>query len=358
MDRRTLLRTGAVGAAAALAAPAIAQGTRTLKLAGTFPRGFPGLGQAAERLAARITAMTDGALTVQYFGGGELVPPFGVNDAVSTGAADMGHTAAYFAAGKIKATMYFTTLPYGLSASEISGWIQHGGGQALWDELYQPFNLKPLPVGNSMSQAGGWFKKPINSLDDLQGLKMRIAGLGGAVMQKIGMSTVNLPPPEIFPALQSGVVDAAEFVGPWNDVALGLSSVAPHYYMPAPHEPGALLECLINLEVWNSLTDSQRAIIEAAALAQSEETTGAYAYNNAIVLEQLIKDGVVPGAFPDDVVAALGVAAKEVIAAYPIGDPMSEKIHGGYVDYIKQCALNGKLLEGQMYMNRAAVWGV
>lgn len=357
MDRRTLLSGAALGAAA-LAAPAIAQEKRTLKLVGGFPRGFPGVGQGAERLAARITEMTDGALDVQYFGAGELVPGPGVNDAVSTGAADMGHTAAYYAAGKIPATMYFTAMPYGLSASELSGWIYFGGGQELWDETYAPFNLKPFACGSSMAQAGGWFKKPINSLDDMQGLKMRIAGLGGAIMQKIGVSTVNLPPPEIFPALQSGVVDAAEFVGPWIDVALGLAKVAPHYYMPAPHEPGALLECIVNMDVWNSLSPMHQSIVRNACLAQSEDTVSAFAYNNAMVFDQLVQAGAQPAAFPDDVVAAMGAAAVEVIAEYPNGDPMSEKIHEGYVDYVKKCAAVGKLLEGRMYMDRAAVWGV
>lgn len=357
MDRRTLLGGALVGATA-LAAPAVAQDKRNLKLVGTFPRGFPGVGKGAEDLATRITAMSDGALTVQYFGGGELVPPFGVNDAVSTGAADFGHTAPYFAAGKIKAAMYFTTLPFGLSASEISGWIQHGGGQALWDETYAPLNLKPFYAGNSMAQAGGWFKKPITSLADLQGLKMRIAGLGGAIMQKIGVSAVNLSPQEIFPALQSGVIDAAEFVGPWNDVALGLSKVAPFYYMPAPHEPGPALECIVNMDVWTSLSPAHQAIVENAALAQAEATTSSYAYNNAIVFDQLVKSGVTPSAFPDDVVLAMGKAAREVIDDYPKGDPMSEKIHAGYVDYMRKCAAAGKLLEGQMYMDRAAVWGV
>jgi len=358
MDRRDLLRGGALAGAVTLATPAIAQNKRVLKLVGTFPRGFPGVGQAAERLAGRITEMTGGELDIQYFGGGELVPPFGVNDAVGTGVADIGHTAPYFAASKIRATMYFTAMPYGLSQSELSGWIQHGGGQALWDEIYAPFNLKPFPCGGSMAQAGGWFKKPINSLDDLQGLKMRIAGLGGAVMQKIGVSTVNLPPPEIFPALQSGVVDAAEFVGPWNDLALGLGKVAPHYYMPSPHEPGALLECIVNLEVWNSLSPAHQAIIRSASLAQAEETTAAFAYNNAVVLDQMIKAGTIPSPFPPDVVAAMGVAAKEVIEAYPKGDPASEKIHAAYFDYVRKCAVCGKYLEGRMYADRAAVWGV
>lgn len=359
MKRRTLLSGAALGAAAmTLAAPAVAQNKRVLKLVGTFPRGFPGLGHAAENIAKQVTAATDGALTVEYFGGGELVPPYAVNDAVSTGAAEMGHTSPYFAAGKIKAAMYFTNMPYGLSAAELGGWIRYGGGQELWDEAYAPFNLKPFWAGSSMAQAGGWFKKPINSLDDMQGLKMRIAGLGGAIMQKIGVSSVNLPAGEIFPALQSGVVDAAEFVGPWNDKALGLAKVAPHYYMPAPHETGAGLECIVRQDVWEEFTPAQKVIVESIISAVADETTTAFAYNNVVALQQLIAEGVTPSVFPEDVVAALGKASIEVLEAYPAGDEMAEKVHKPYVEYIKQAVYCGKLLEGQMYADRARAWGL
>ncbi|WP_116086489.1 TRAP transporter substrate-binding protein [Tropicimonas sp. IMCC34011] len=359
MKRRTLLAGAALGAGAmTLGAPAIAQGKRVLKLVGTFPRGFPGLGTAPEKIAKLLTDATDGALTVEYFGGGELVPPYAVNDAVSSGAAEMGHSAPYFAAGKIPATMYFTNMPYGLSANELGGWIRYGGGQDLWDELYAPFNLKPFWAGSSMAQAGGWFRRPIESLDDLQGLKMRIAGLGGEIMQKVGVSSVNLPPSEIFPALQSGVVDAAEFVGPWNDVALGLAKVAPYYYMPAPHETGAGLETIFRMDVWEEFTPAQKVIAESVVSAVADETTTAFAYNNAVALEQLMADGVTPTVFPNDVVDALGKASIEVLEAYPAGDEMSEKVHGPYVEFIKQATQCGKVLEGQMYSDRARVWGI
>ncbi len=359
MKRRRLLTAATLGAATApLAAPAIAQSTRTLKLVGTFPKGFPGVGKSAERLALRITEMSGGALEVKYFGGGELVPPFGVNDAVSKGTADIGHTAPYFAAGKIRSTMYFTTLPYGLSQQELAGWIKFGGGQELWDEAYAPFNLKPFYAGGSGVQAGGWFKKPINRLDDLRGLKMRIAGLGGDVMTRIGMTTVNMPPPEIYPALQSGVVDAAEFVGPWIDIALGLYKVAPYYYLPAFHEPGPALEAIVNKDVYESLSPSLQKIVENAVAATADETVADFAYHNTRVLADLVAKGAKVSAFPDDVVAALGSASKEVIAAYPKGDPMSEKIHDAYLEYVKQCAAYGKAMEGRMLMDRAAVWGV
>lgn len=360
MKRRDFLKTGALAAAAApaLAAPALAQATLNLKMAGGFPRGFPGVGTGAEKLAKRIEAMSDGKVKITYYGGGELVPPFEVFGAVSSGAADMGHTASYYHAGKVRAAMYYTTVPYGLEQSELSGWIAYGGGQALWDEAYAPFGVKPFYAGGSGAQAGGWFKNPVTKLDDLAGLKMRIAGLGGDVMRKLGVVTVLTPPPEIYPALQSGVVDAAEFVGPWNDVALGLYKIAPYYYLPAFHEPGAALEMIINQNVWGNMSPSLQAIFASAAQAQGEDTIAEFRYNNTRVLADLVSKGAKVSAFPDDVVAALGKASREVLDAYPKGDAVAEKVHASYVDYIKQCASYTKAMEERMYHDRAAVWGV
>ncbi len=360
MKRRDFLKTGALAAAAApaLAAPALAQATLNLKLVGGFPRGFPGVGTGAEKLAKRIEAMSDGKVKITYYGGGELVPPFEVFGAVSSGAADMGHTASYYHAGKVRAAMYYTTVPYGLEQTELSGWIAYGGGQALWDEAYAPFGVKPFYAGGSGAQAGGWFKNPVTKLDDLAGLKMRIAGLGGDVMRKLGVVTVLTPPPEIYPALQSGVVDAAEFVGPWNDVALGLYKIAPYYYLPAFHEPGAALEMIVNQNVWGNMSASLQAIFASAAQAQGEDTIAEFRYNNTRVLADLVSKGAKVSAFPDDVVAALGKASREVLEAYPQGDAVAEKVHASYIAYIKECASYTKAMEERMYHDRAAVWGV
>ena len=361
MDRRAFVTAAAaapVAAAASLAAPALAQAPIKASLVGAFPRGLPGVGVNAERLAKRLTELSDGRLDVAYFGGGELVPPFGVFDAVASGAAQFGHTAPYFAVGQVRATMYFTTFPYGLMQEELAGWIRFGGGQALWDEAYAPFGVKPFYAGGSGTQAGGWFKKRIASLDDMKGLKMRIAGLGGDVMKKIGATTVLTPPGEIFPALQSGVVDAAEFVGPWNDVALGLYQVAPYYYLPAFHEPGPALECIVNQAFFDELSPQLKRVVENAAGATADETYADFRYHNTRVLKELVGRGVSVEAFPHDVVAALGAASREVIDAYPAGDPMCEKIHAAYVAFIRDCAAYGAAVEGRMYAERAQVWGV
>ncbi|TVQ56319.1 MAG: TRAP transporter substrate-binding protein [Rhodobacteraceae bacterium] len=357
MRRRDFI-AAATGGGAALAAPAVARASQTVDLVGAFPRGLPGVGVNAERLAQRITELSDGRLTVRYHGGGELVPPFGVFDAVSSGAVAFGHTASYFAVGQVRSSMYFTTFPYGLMQEELAGWIRFGGGQALWDEAYAPFGVKPFYAGGSGTQAGGWFRNPIRSLDDLQGLTMRIAGLGGDIMRRLGVNTVLTPPGEIFAALQSGVVDAAEFVGPWNDVALGLYTIAPYYYLPAFHEPGAGLECIVNLDFFEDLSPALRKIVEVATMATADETYADFRYHNTVVLQQLIAQGAVISAFPDDVVAALGEASLAAIEDYPKGDPMSEKIHGPYFDYVRQCAVYGLAVEGRTYVDRARVWGV
>ena len=359
MKRRDFLKTAAAGAAgsAALGAPAIAQqASLEANLVGTFPRGLPGVGVNAERLAARLTELSDGKLNVTYFGGGELVPPFGVFDAVATGAAEFGHTAPYFAVGQVPATMYFTTFPYGLTANELAGWIHFGGGQALWDEAYAPYGVKPFYAGNSGTQAGGWFKKEIRSLDDLNGLKMRIAGLGGDVMKRVGVTTVLTPPSEIYTSLQTGVVDAAEFVGPWNDLALGLHQVAPYYYMPGFAEPGPGLEAIVNLEFYENLSPWLKSVVRNAAAATEAETTAEFRYQNTRVLSDLVSRGAKVSAFPQDVVDALGRASREAIEAYP-KDEMSRKIHEGYVDYVRQATAYAAAMEGRLYAERATVWG-
>jgi TRAP-type mannitol/chloroaromatic compound transport system substrate-binding protein len=358
MRRRDLLTTAAAGAAggAALPAPALAQATIRANLVGTFPRGLPGVGVNGERLAQRLNALSDGRLEVTYFGGGELVPPFGVFDAVASGAAEFGHTAPYFAVGQVRSAMYFTTFPYALTQNELAGWIRFGGGQELWDEAYAPHGVKPFYAGGSGAQAGGWFKKEIRSIDDLQGLKMRIAGLGGDVMKRLGVAAVITPPAEIFTALQTGVVDAAEFVGPWNDLALGLHRVAPYYYMPGFAEPGPALEAIVNLEFYEGLSPWLKTVVANAAAATADETVADFRYHNTRVLRELESKGARPSLFPEDVVARLGEASRAAIEAYPQGDPMCERIHGPYFDYVRACARYGALMEGRLMMDRAAVW--
>jgi len=252
--------TGAVVASGFIAAPAIAQGKRELKLVTAWPKNFPGLGTGAQRFADRVTAATAGRITVKLFASGELVPAFEAFDAVSTGSADMYHAAEYYWQGKSKAFNFFAGVPLGMTAPEFDAWIYYGGGQALWDELSAGFNLKTLLCGNTGPQMGGWFKKEINSVEDLKGLKIRMPGLGGEVMRRIGAAAVSMPGGEIFTSLQSGAIDATEFVGPWNDLALGFYKITKNYYYPGFQEPGTANGLGINKAVWESLTEDEQAL--------------------------------------------------------------------------------------------------
>ncbi|MGB0694123.1 MAG: TRAP transporter substrate-binding protein [Rhodospirillaceae bacterium] len=340
MQRRHFL-TGAVAGGAALAAagstlstPAIAQGTRELKMVTTWPKNFPGLGTSAERVAKRITDMSGGKVTVKVFAAGELVPPFESFDAVSGGTADMYHGAEYYWQGKSKAFNFFAAVPFGLTATEMSAWIHHGGGQALWDELAAGFNLKSMLVSNTGVQMGGWFNKEINSLEDFKGLKIRMPGLGGEVLRKIGAAAVSLPGGEIFPSLQSGAIDATEWVGPWNDLAFGFYKVAKFYYYPGFHEPGTALSLGINLDVWNSMSSEEQAIVSAAATAENDYGLAEFNTYNGDALATLINDhGVTLKKFPDEVIQEIGTAAGEVVREVAAEDEMTQKVFDSFIDF-------------------------
>lgn len=331
MKRRQFLKAGAVAVpAAALATPAIAQGNVEWKLPTSFPAKAPGVGTNSASFAKRVAEMSDGRLTFKIFSGGELVPPFGVEDAVQQGTAEIGHSTPYYAAGKNSALHFFSTVPFGMTATEHESWLKFGGGQALWDEIAAERNLQVFYSGNSGPQAAGWFKNPVNSVADLSGLNMRIAGLGGEAMRKLGVNAVLLPPPEIFPAFQSGAIDAAEWVGPLLDQAFGLNKVAEYCYLPAFHEPGAALEIVVNKDAYNELSADLQAIIGYAAEATSAETLAQFDYFNAVAYASLKEDGVKFGPFPDDVIAALRTASEEVMQEQASANPQFAKVMESY----------------------------
>jgi TRAP-type mannitol/chloroaromatic compound transport system substrate-binding protein len=319
MDRRSFLKKAGVataGAAAAstLATPAISQDKRELTMVTTWPKNFPGLGTGAQRVADRITNMTGGRLTVKLMAAGELVPAFESFDAVSTGAADLYHGAEYYWQGKHKAFNFFATVPLGLTANELNGWIHNGGGQELWDELAAGFNIKPFMAGNTGVQMGGWFRNELNTLEDMKGLKMRMPGLGGEVLRQLGATAVSLPGGEIFPSLQSGAIDATEWVGPWNDRAFGFQKILKNYYYPGFHEPGTGLSTGVNLDVYNSLSDADKAVIAAACSAENDAMLSEYMANNGAALEALInQDGVNLLEFPKDIWDQIASISIEVV---------------------------------------------
>jgi TRAP-type mannitol/chloroaromatic compound transport system substrate-binding protein len=359
MQRRDFIKAAAVAASGAAAgaacvAPAIAQDRRTLMMITTWPKNTPGVGVNAERFAETVTALTAGRLTVKLHGAGELVPPFESLDAVAGGTADLCHSSPYYWVGKHKAFNYFTGVPFGLTAQEKAAWIAFGGGQQLWEELYDGFGVQPFYAGSSGAQAGGWFRKEINSVDDFKGLKFRIAGLGGEVLRRMGTTTVMIPAGEIGPALMSGAVDGADWIGPWNDLAFGLYRAARYYYMPGLLEPGPSLEIIINKSVYESLADDQKMAIRTAAAATAHETLADFTYHNTQSIEPLLREhNVQLRHFGDDVIRALARHADEALEELGAFDPLTAKIHESFKAFLIQSRNYAPNAEGGFLRARA-----
>ncbi len=316
----------------------------------SWPPKFPGLGIAVDNLAARILAASNGRLKIKVYGGGELVPPFEVFDAVSRGVVEMGHDASYYHKGKVDAAQFFTAIPFGLNHLELNGWLYYGGGLELWRELYQPFDLVPFPCGNTGVQMGGWFNKEINTADDLKGLKMRIPGLGGEVFRRAGGTPINIPGAEIFTALQTGVIDATEWVGAYNDVSFGLHKAARYYYYPGWQEPGAGLECIINSDAWASLPPDLQAIVETSCQAINADMMAEYSHGNAVALHQLMNDpNIEIRRFPDDVLRLLKSITLEIVEEMSAKDPAWAKIAESYYAFMELTTVNQRITE-QAYL--------
>ena len=307
------------------------------KMVTTWPKNFPGLGTGANTLARLIGEMSGGRLTVKVYGAGELVPAFEIFDAVSHGTAQMGHGAAYYWKGKSEAAQFFAAVPFGLTAQEMNSWLYHGGGMALWQEVYKPFGLIPAAAGNTGVQMGGWFNKEINSVGDLKGLKMRIPGLGGEVLRRAGGTPVSLPGGEIFTSLKSGAIDATEWVGPYNDLAFGLHKAAKNYYYPGWHEPGTTLECFINEKAFNELPkDLQSIVMQACRIANQDMLAEYTARNNDALHTLSTKHKVNVTRFPDDVLKKLRELSDEVVREVAAKDKMSGKVFDSFNKFRSQ----------------------
>ncbi|MCO6386448.1 TRAP transporter substrate-binding protein [Aliihoeflea sp. 40Bstr573] len=319
MDRRSFItKAGFAGvgavAASTLAAPAIAQGNQTWRMVTTWPKNFPGLGVGAQRLADRITAMSGGRLTIQLYAAGELVPPLQALDAVIDGSAEMSHGAAYYWQNKSTALSFFTGVPYGMTSRELTAWVHYLGGQEIWDEIYDQFGVQGFMSGDTGTQAGGWFRNELTGVSDIQGLRFRTPGLGGQVWEKLGASVTNMAAGEIFQALQSGTLDAAEFVGPYNDLALGFHQIAKNYYFPSFIEPGLATECVVDKAKFQELPDDLQAIIKGACAAEYDYVAADFAANDPRALQTLVNDhGVQIRQFPEEILEAGANAAKEIM---------------------------------------------
>ena len=319
MKRRSFLKKLGLGSVATGAAisglPAANAADRFhWKLVTTWPPNFPIFMDGIKRFARDVKRMSGGQLNIQVFAGGELIPALQTFDAVSQGTVEMGHGAAYYWAGKIPAGQFFTAVPFGMNAQGMNAWLYYGGGLELWRELYAGHNLVPFPMGNTGVQMGGWFRKPIKSLEDLKGLKMRIPGLGGKVIAKAGVNPVLLAGGEIYTALERGTIDATEWVGPYHDLRLGLYRAAKYYYYPGWHEPGPTLELTINKKAWDQLPKQLQLIVENAAAASNLWMLSEFEARNLDALQTLKnKYHVEVNEFPDDVIKKLKVLTKETL---------------------------------------------
>jgi TRAP-type mannitol/chloroaromatic compound transport system substrate-binding protein len=321
------------------------------KMVTTWPKNFPGLGSAAETFARLVAEMSNGRMKVHVYGAGELVPAFEVFDAVSQGVADAGHGAAYYWKGKIPASVFFTAVPFGMTAQEMNGWFHYGGGLELWRELYAPFNLVPFSGGSTGVQMAGWFNKEVNTVDDLKGLKMRIPGLAGEVFTRAGGSSVRISGGELYTSLETGVIDAAEWVGPFNDLTLGLHQVAKYYYYPGWHEPGAMLELIVNADALAALPDDLQAIVSAAARAANQDMLDEFTARNNAALQELVEvHGVELRRLPDEVLLALAKASEEVLAELVAQDSMAAKINQSYTSFYKNVRAYHQISE-RAYIN-------
>ena len=356
LKRRQFLKGAALAGAAAgtsaIVTPAIAQGKTEWKMSTTWPKNFPGLGTGANRFAESVTAATDGRLTIKVFAAGELVPPFESFDAVTRGAADLMHAAPYYWPNKNKGLQFFSAVPFGLTGTETTAWMNYGGGQELWDKILDPFGLKGFHAGSTGVQMGGWFNKEITSVESAKGIKMRIPGLGGEAVKKLGMTVINLPGGEIFAALQSGAIDATEWVGPYNDLAFGFHKAAKYYYWPGMHEPGTTLEVTVDKKKLTALPKDVQRIFEECCKAESDKLLAEFNARNGQALQTLVQThNVQLKRFPNDFLIAYGTAAGQVLQEMlDDKDQLTREVATSYLKARRELVSWNRIAE-QGYMN-------
>ncbi|XOV92840.1 MAG: TRAP transporter substrate-binding protein [Bacteroidota bacterium] len=306
------------------------------KMTTTWPPNFPITGEGCKMIADYVKQMSGGRMEIIVYGAGELIPALEGFDAVSNGAVEMNHAAAYYWAGKIPVAPFFTTVPFGMNAQQMMAWMTVGGGQELWDEVYAPYNLMGRMAGNTGFQMGGWFNKEINSLSDLNGVKMRIPGLGGKVFAKAGGTPVLVSGGELYTNLERGVIDATEWIGPYHDYLLGLHQVAKYYYYPGWHETNAVLELLINKDKFNELPSDLQEIIKAACSRSNNWVLSQFNYQNGLYLKKIQEvKSVSIRRFPKEVMDGLRKASKETLDELAANDPLTSKVYTAYNDFRK-----------------------
>ncbi len=321
------------------------------KMVTTWPPNFPILGEACQAFADMVNRMSGGRMEIRVYGGGELVPALETFDTVRNGGAELGNGAAYYWAGKIPAAQFFATVPFGMNAQQVNTWITSGGGQELWETCYRDFNLVPMMAGNTGVQMGGWFNREINTIADFQGLKMRIPGLAGKVLEKAGGAPVLLAGGEIYTGLERGVLDATEWLGPFHDFTMGFHEIAKYYYSPGWHEPGTVLELIANKEKFDNLPEDLQAIIRAAAAYFNAWVFNRMEAANAEYLQIMIEKGIDIRKFPVEVLDTLRAYTQEVIEEMTETDAFTRKVYESYSSFRKKAVDWAEYSEKVFYDN-------
>ena len=357
-NRRKFLRNiGITASAITLAANQLksvkAKNIYNWKMVTTWPKNFPGLGTGAEIFANTITEASNGRLNVTVFGAGEIVPAFEAMDAVSSGAIEMGHGGPYYWKGKVAAAQYLSAIPFGLTPQEQNSWFEKGGGQEIADKIYKKMGCKFFVCGNTGPQMGGWFNKEIKSIKDFKGLKMRIPGLGGEVIKAAGGTVVNLHGGELLTSIQSGAIDALEWVGPYNDLAFGIHKTAKYYYYPGWHEPGGVLDCFINIDKWNSLPKDLQKIVETSAKATTQRITNEMIAGNNLALETLVKKHKIKlKPFPENVLKELANLSNIVIKKLIGSDKLSKEVYNSIMNFREKSIMRSQVSEQKFLETR------
>ncbi|HFE38853.1 MAG TPA: TRAP transporter substrate-binding protein [Gammaproteobacteria bacterium] len=360
MDRRKFVKTLGVsslvaGTTAANISTVHAKRKIKWKLITAWPKNFPGLGSGANHLAKVINETSGGRMKVKVYGAGEMVPAFEVFDAVSKGTAQMGHASAMYWKGKTPTAQFFSGVPFGFTAQEMNAWLYYGGGMSLWRALYADFGLIPAAAGNTGVQMAGWFNQPINRLSDLQGLKMRIPGIGGEVLEKAGGTSVNIPGGEVYTSLKSGAIDALEWIGPYNDMAFGFHKIAKYYYYPGWQEPGTTLECMINKKAFEALPKDLQGIVSLACRSANADMAAEFTARNAASLAVLkTKHKVNIRRLPDEVLTALKAIANDIVEDTALNNPFAKKVNQSFRQFYKQSTAWSDVSEQAYFNARAA----
>ena len=357
--RKFLKKTAALSTAAALSVfiPRKLSATKNYnwKMVTTWPKNFPGLGTGAETFAKMVNESSGGKMNITVFGAGEIVPAFEAMDAVSSGAIEMGHGGPYYWKGKVTAAQYLSAIPFGLTPEEQNSWFEKGGGQEIADEIYKKMGCKFFVCGNTGPQMGGWYNKEIKKIEDYQGLKMRAPGLGGEVIKAAGGTVVNIHGGELLTSIQSGAIDALEWVGPYNDLAFGLYQAAKYYYYPGWHEPGTTIECFINKDIFDSLPDDLKNIVLNESRVANQDMLCEYvAWNNDALQTLVNKHNVDIREYPKDVIEELRHISTEVVSEVAQKDALAGEIYASYSAFLAKVKVWQDISE-RAYLNARVV---